>query len=70
VAGDEVALSQSPRLHEDNIDQHHRILVAIEARDAAAARHAMADHIRAAGDFVARLLESTPASASGTWFGL
>ena len=51
------ALSRSTRLLAENIEQHHRVLAAIEERDAAAARTAMAEHVRAAGELVARLLE-------------
>jgi DNA-binding GntR family transcriptional regulator len=51
------ALSRSTFLLEENIEQHRRILAAIELRDAAAARRAMTDHVRAAGELIARQLE-------------
>jgi len=51
------ALSQSTHLLEENIEQHHRILAAIETRDAAEARRAMAEHVRAAGELVAGQVE-------------
>ena len=51
------ALSQSTHLLEENIEQHHRILAAIEARDAGEARRAMAEHVRAAGELVAGQVE-------------
>jgi DNA-binding GntR family transcriptional regulator len=51
------ALSQSSHLLEENVEQHHRVLTAIEARDPAGARRAMIDHVRSAGELVARLLE-------------
>ena len=51
------ALNRSTRLLSENIEQHHRVLMAIEARDPAAARATMAEHIRTAGELVARLLE-------------
>jgi DNA-binding GntR family transcriptional regulator len=55
------ALSHSSRLLEENIQQHQRILAAIEARDAVEARRAMTAHVRAAGELIARQLErSTP----------
>jgi DNA-binding GntR family transcriptional regulator len=51
------ALSHSSHLLAENIEQHRRILAAIEARHAAGARAAMSDHIRSAGELVAQLLE-------------
>jgi len=52
------ALSGSSALLEENVEQHAAILAAIEARDSAAARQAMAAHIRSAGELVARRLET------------
>ncbi|MGZ4333046.1 MAG: GntR family transcriptional regulator [Gaiellaceae bacterium] len=51
------ALSRSSHLLGENIEQHNRILAALERRDAAAAREEMAAHVRAAGELVAVLLE-------------
>jgi DNA-binding GntR family transcriptional regulator len=51
------ALSQSTHLLEENIEQHHRVLAAIEARAAGEARVAMSEHVRAAGEIVAGQLE-------------
>ncbi len=51
------ALSHSSHLLAENVEQHHRILTMIERRDPAGARAAMADHVRSAGELVARLLE-------------
>jgi DNA-binding GntR family transcriptional regulator len=51
------ALSSSSHLLTENVEQHHRILDAIERRDAAAARLEMASHVRAAGELVALQLE-------------
>jgi len=51
------ALSKSSHLLEENVEQHHRVLEAIERRDAAAARREMTAHVRSAGELVARLME-------------
>ncbi len=51
------ALSHSSHLLEANIEQHHRVLSAIEERDGPAARRAMTEHIRSSGELLARLLE-------------
>jgi DNA-binding GntR family transcriptional regulator len=51
------ALSHSSHLLAENVEQHRRILEAIESRDAAEARRQMGDHIRSAGEIVAQLLE-------------
>jgi DNA-binding GntR family transcriptional regulator len=51
------ALSHSSHLLEENIEQHRRVLAAIESRDAGAARRQMTDHVRSAGEIVARLLD-------------
>jgi len=51
------ALSQSTHLLEENIEQHHRVLAAIESRAADEARAAMTQHVRAAGEIVAGQLE-------------
>jgi DNA-binding GntR family transcriptional regulator len=51
------ALSRSSHLLEENTAQHHSVLAAIEARDAAAARETMRAHVLSAGDIVARQVE-------------
>jgi DNA-binding GntR family transcriptional regulator len=51
------ALSEEPTLIEDNINQHRRILAAIEDRDPEAARRWMTDHVRRAGELVASWFE-------------
>ena len=51
------ALSHSSHLLAQNVQEHQRILARIEQRDPKAARAAMADHVRSAGELVARLLE-------------
>ena len=51
------ALSRSSHLLAENVDEHHRVLEAIERRDARAARREMSAHVRSAGELVARLLE-------------
>jgi DNA-binding GntR family transcriptional regulator len=51
------ALSHSSHLLAENVEQHRRILEAIEARDPDRARRAMTEHVRSAGELVARLLE-------------
>jgi DNA-binding GntR family transcriptional regulator len=48
----EIVLGEKPRRIEDNVDQHERILEAIEAHDAELARERMIGHVRAAGDVV------------------
>jgi DNA-binding GntR family transcriptional regulator len=53
------ALSHSSHLLEENVEQHHRVLAAIEARDPEGARRAMTDHVLSSGELVARLLERT-----------
>jgi DNA-binding GntR family transcriptional regulator len=51
------ALSRSSHLLSENIEQHNRILAALERRDPPAARNEMAAHVRASGELVAVLLE-------------
>jgi DNA-binding GntR family transcriptional regulator len=51
------ALSQNSHLLEENVEQHHRVLAALERRDAAAARREMHRHVLAAGEIVARQVE-------------
>jgi DNA-binding GntR family transcriptional regulator len=48
----EIVLGEKPRRIEDNVEQHARILAAIEAHDASAARERMIEHVRNAGDLV------------------
>jgi DNA-binding GntR family transcriptional regulator len=51
------ALSHSSHLLSENVEQHHRVLVAIEAREPREARAAMEAHVLAAGELIARQLE-------------
>jgi DNA-binding GntR family transcriptional regulator len=51
------ALSKNSHLLGENVGEHHRILAALEARDSAGARTAMAAHVRSAGELVVVLLE-------------
>lgn len=51
------ALSKNSHLLGENIDEHRRILEAIERRDPQAARAEMSAHVRSAGELVAVLLE-------------
>jgi DNA-binding GntR family transcriptional regulator len=52
-----LALSRSSHLLGENIEQHNRILAALERRDPPSARAEMSAHVRAAGELVAVLLE-------------
>jgi DNA-binding GntR family transcriptional regulator len=51
------ALSRSSHLLGENVEQHNRILAALERRDPPGARTEMGAHVRAAGELVAVLLE-------------
>jgi DNA-binding GntR family transcriptional regulator len=51
------ALSRSSRLLEQNVEEHHAILEAIEVRDAVEARRCMVEHVRHAGELVAHHFE-------------
>jgi DNA-binding GntR family transcriptional regulator len=51
------ALSKSAHLLGENVEQHTVILEALERREPAAARAAMIEHVHAAGELVAVLLE-------------
>jgi DNA-binding GntR family transcriptional regulator len=51
------ALSHSSHLLAENVEEHHRVLDAIERRDPGDARREMTAHVRSAGELVARLLE-------------
>jgi DNA-binding GntR family transcriptional regulator len=48
----EIVLGEKPRRIEDNVEQHERILDAIEAHDPDLARARMIEHVRNAGDLV------------------
>lgn len=48
-----------------SVDAHRRILAALEARDAAAAREASAEHIRAVGEGILELLGTGQKAGSG-----
>jgi DNA-binding GntR family transcriptional regulator len=51
------ALQADSRLMADNVEQHHAVLAAIEARDPDAARDAMRRHVLRAGELIARWVE-------------
>jgi DNA-binding GntR family transcriptional regulator len=51
------ALRRSSRLLEQNVEEHHAILEAIEGRDPAEARRRMVAHVRHAGDLIAHHFE-------------
>jgi len=51
------ALSESSRLLQENVEQHHELLEAIERHDSDAARRLMSEHVRRAGELVARRFE-------------
>ena len=55
------ALSESSHLLEENIEQHHRILEAIERRDQHEARRLMVEHVHSAGELVTLHLEQVSA---------
>jgi DNA-binding GntR family transcriptional regulator len=48
----EIVLGEKPRRIEDNVEQHERILDAIEGHDSDLARARMIEHVRNAGDLV------------------
>lgn len=50
-------LGKSSHLLASNVEEHHRILAALERRDPAGARVEMTAHIRSAGELIAALLE-------------
>jgi DNA-binding GntR family transcriptional regulator len=51
------ALSEEPSLIEDNVNEHQRILAAIQRREPEAARRWMTDHVKRAGELVASWFE-------------
>jgi DNA-binding GntR family transcriptional regulator len=51
------ALRRSSRLLEQNVEEHHAILEAIERHDAEEARRSMIAHVRHAGDLIAHHFE-------------
>jgi DNA-binding GntR family transcriptional regulator len=51
------ALRRSSRLLEQNVEEHHAILEAIERRNGAAARRSMVAHVRHAGELIAHHFE-------------
>ena len=51
------ALQADSRLMAENVEQHHAVLAAIEARDPDAARDAMRRHVLRAGELIARWVE-------------
>jgi DNA-binding GntR family transcriptional regulator len=58
-----LALSEDSRLLGKNVAQHHAILTAIESREPEHARRRMSDHIRSAGELVARWFERVASEA-------
>ena len=58
-------LQTNERAH-SSIDAHQRILAALEAHDADAARIAGADHIRAVGEGILKLIAERPQTHAGT----
>ena len=58
-----IALSQSSRLLEENVDQHEAVLRAIERRDPVDARTCMVEHIRSAGELVTLHFEQAASEA-------
>lgn len=58
-------LQTNQRAH-SSIDAHQRILAALEARDADAARAASADHIRAVGEGILKLIGTEQRTHAGT----
>ena len=48
-----IVLSENSRLLEENVEQHARILEAIEHHDPAAARARMVEHVHSAGELIA-----------------
>src|SRR5829696_580904 len=58
-----IALSQSSRLLEENVEQHEAVLLAIERRDPVEARRAMVDHVRSAGELVTLHFEQAASKA-------
>jgi DNA-binding GntR family transcriptional regulator len=58
-----IALSQSSRLLEENVEQHEAVLRAIERRDPVEARRAMVDHVRSAGELVTLHFEQAASKA-------
>jgi DNA-binding GntR family transcriptional regulator len=60
------ALAGHSLLLGENVDQHRRILQAIDARDPAGARAAMVAHVRRAGDLVARHFDALASSDPDT----
>lgn len=59
------ALAGNSRLLEANVEQHAAILAAIEQRDPAAGRRRMVDHVRSAGELVARHFEHPARAGRG-----
>ena len=59
-------LSRSSRLLEENVEQHERILAAIEERDPVEARRRMIEHVRSAGELVALHFEHVDSEREAT----
>ncbi|HEY5197739.1 MAG TPA: GntR family transcriptional regulator [Solirubrobacteraceae bacterium] len=60
------ALAGHSALLIENVDQHRRVLRAIQARDGSGARAAMVAHVRRAGDLVGRRFDELAAQAGAT----
>lgn len=60
------ALSQSSRLLEENVEQHERILEAIERRASAEARRRMIEHVSKAGELVTLHFEHADSEQEAT----
>jgi DNA-binding GntR family transcriptional regulator len=63
------ALADSSVLLEQNVDEHHRILEAIERGDAEEARRQMIDHVRGAGELIARRFEQLESGVQSSGSG-
>ncbi len=59
-------LSGSSRLLEENVEQHERILEAIEQRDSGEARRRMIEHVRSAGELVTLHFEHADSEQEAT----
>jgi DNA-binding GntR family transcriptional regulator len=58
-----IALSESSRLLEENVEQHSAVLAAIERRDPENARRLMIEHVRRAGELITLRIEQRAGSS-------